>query len=115
MIKRNEVEFFLKEFKAKLGIWGILYLDDRNKNANTILKLELVPKKRTEIISKLKVIDFSEGPLPDNTYNGKVMWIFGKTVRNHEVYIKITLGYEGSKVLCISFHIAEHPMKYPFK
>ena len=30
------------------------------------------------------------------------------------IYIKITLG-KGASALCISFHIAEHPMNYPFK
>jgi hypothetical protein len=42
------------------------------------------------------------------------MWVFGKDVKGQEVYIKITLG-KGSSALCISFHIAEHPMNYPFK
>ena len=42
------------------------------------------------------------------------MWVFGKDVKGQEVYIKITLG-KGASALCISFHIAEHPMNYPFK
>ena len=35
-------------------------------------------------------------------------------IKEQEVYIKITLG-RGTSALCISFHIAEHPMNYPFK
>ena len=46
--------------------------------------------------------------------NGE-MWVFGKDVKEREVYIKITLGYENGQTICISFHIAEHPLKYPFK
>jgi len=30
-------------------------------------------------------------------------------------FIKITLGIEGSSVICISFHLAEHKMQYPLK
>ena len=36
-------------------------------------------------------------------------------VKGHEVYIKITLGYENCQTICISFHIAEHSLTYPFK
>lgn len=39
----------------------------------------------------------------------------GKDVKGHEVYIKITLGLPNSSTICISFHIAEHKMNYPFK
>jgi hypothetical protein len=44
-------------------------------------------------------------------YGGADMWIFGKTIKGQEVYIKITLGFAGAQVICISFHVAEHPMK----
>ena len=43
------------------------------------------------------------------------MWVFGKDVRGREIYIKIALGMQGGQTICISFHIAEHPLKYPFK
>jgi hypothetical protein len=43
------------------------------------------------------------------------MWVFGKLVNRKEVYIKISLGNENSGVVCISFHIAEYPMAYPYK
>ena len=47
-------------------------------------------------------------------FNTKVQ-VFGKDVKGREVYIKITLGYQNGQTICISFHIAEHPMQYPFK
>lgn len=43
------------------------------------------------------------------------MWVFGKHVKSHETYIKISIGAPGTNAICISFHIAEHPMNYPFK
>ena len=42
------------------------------------------------------------------------MWIFGKRIEGKEVYIKITLGGYNKETFCISFHIAEHKMSYPF-
>jgi len=112
---KQDVEAFLKDFKTKLRIWNILYRDDRCKNAQTLLDLEIAPKQRTAIITKLNVSDYSEGPVEETLYGGSDMWVFGKEVKGREVYIKITLGNEGAAVICISFHIAEHPMTYPFK
>jgi len=43
------------------------------------------------------------------------MWVFGKTVKNKEIYIKISLGKENTNAICISFHIAEYDLTYPFK
>jgi len=43
------------------------------------------------------------------------MWVFGKEVKKKEVYIKISMGIENTNAICISFHIAEYPMKYPYK
>lgn len=43
------------------------------------------------------------------------MWVFGKDVNGKELYIKIAMGQPGSNTICISFHIAEHPIQYAFK
>ncbi len=110
-----DVESFLKSFKEKLQIWDILYRDDRGKNAKTLLKLELPPFQRTEVLKNLDTKDYSEGPLADTLHSGPDMWVFGKTVHKQEIYIKISMGFPGASVICISVHIAEHPMKYPLK
>ena len=112
---RNEVERFLKDFKLKSGIFQLIFLDDRGKNAQALLNLEISPGKRIEIISKLEVEDYSEGPLEEKMRGMLPMWVFGKKVKKQEVYIKISLGVENSNTICISFHPAEHPVNYPFK
>jgi hypothetical protein len=43
------------------------------------------------------------------------MWVFGKMVKKKEIYIKITIGMVNNQTICISFHIAEFDMNYPFK
>jgi hypothetical protein len=43
------------------------------------------------------------------------MWVFGKQVKKNEVYIKVSMGIENNGAVCISFHIAEHPMNYQLK
>ena len=109
------VKRFLEDFKTKLGIWGVLFRDNRSKNTQTILLLEISTAVREQALKDLHVEDYSEGPLDDTLYGGASMWVFGKTIKSHEIYIKITMCIADSKVICISFHVAEHKMKYPFK
>ncbi|HEX9510547.1 MAG TPA: hypothetical protein VF939_08690 [Puia sp.] len=89
--------------------------DDRGKNRQTLLDLEMTKDGRNKVLKSLVRQDFSEGPFPDKLYGGVDLWVFGKMVRGKEIYIKITMGIKGAQVICISFHIAEHPMKYPYK
>ena len=114
MATKDEVQSFLNQMKEKIKVFGIIYRDDRGKNAQTLVDLEITPKYRDTVIINLEVQDYSEGPVIDALNQCGEMWVFGKDVKGQEVYIKITLGKESS-ALCISFHIAEHPMNYPFK
>ena len=100
--------------KEKIKVFGIIYRDDRGKNVQTLVDLEITPKYRDTVIINLEVKDYSEGPDNDTLNHCGKMWVFGKDVKGKEVYIKITLG-KGGSALCISFHIAEQPMNYPFK
>lgn len=114
--KRREVQSFLDDLHAKMKIRipAVLYLNNRPKNAQTLVDLQMVPKRREEIIESLIVDDYCEGPIEDKAFQGKPMWVFGKKENGTELYIKITLGHEGASAFCISFHKAEHPMKYCF-
>jgi hypothetical protein len=46
---KQEVQQYLKELKVKMEIFGILFLDDRGKNQQTLHDLEISPAKRKEI------------------------------------------------------------------
>lgn len=113
MATSHEIQSFLTNFKLKLNIWGVVFLDKRPKNLQTLLDLEIFPNERLEILKTLQVKDYSDGPLQEKLYNGADMWVFGKAVKKQEVYIKITMGIPDKQVICISFHIAEHPIRYP--
>lgn len=112
--KRRSTEI-LKPVSREDKIFGIIYRDDRGKNQKTLEELEIVPSYRKVIIENLIVEDYVEGPVIDVLNQQGEMWVFGKDVKGREVYIKITLGYQNGQTICISFHIAEHPMQYPFK
>ena len=115
MASKSEVDTYLKELKVKMEIFGLLFLDDRGKNQQTLHDLEISPAKRKKIISSLKVEDYSQGPLEEKMRGILAMWVFGKQVKTSEVYIKVSMGIENSQAVCISFHIAERPINYPFK
>ena len=109
------VATFLKDFKEKMKFWDVLFRDDRGKNAQAMIDLELRPIERKAILEALETKDYSEGPLEEKLYGGADMWVFGKTVKKKEVYIKITMGAMSSSVICISFHLAQYKMNYPLK
>jgi len=109
-----DVDKFLGDFKFKMNIRDVLF-SNRLKNTQALSDLEITPISRKQILDELENIDYSEGPLEDKMMNGASMWVFGKIVKGHEVYIKITIGNPNLSVVCISFHLAEHPMNYPLK
>ena len=115
MITKEEVQAFLNQFHAKMKIYGILYRDDRGKNQKTLEELEIVPSYRKVIIESLEVEDYIQGPVIDKLNRLGEMWVFGKDVKGREVYIKIMLGGVNCQTICVSFHIAEHPLQYAFK
>ncbi len=111
MLPADEIKSFLQNFKAKLRVWGVIFRDDRGKNVKALLDLDITPKYREQVLRELEAVDYCEGPKKETLYGGADMWVFGKTIKGREVYIKITLGFAGAQVICISFHVAEHPMK----
>ena len=112
---KENVEQYLKELKFKIVMWGILIRDDRSKNAQSLHDLEIPPNQRKEIISQLILEDYYQGPLEEKMHGILPMWVFGKTIKGKEIYIKISMGIPNSQAICISFHLAEHTIVYPFK
>lgn len=108
----QEVEAFLREFKPKFSIWGIIFLN-RKKNEEALRALGITPVAREEIIKKIEKDDYSHSVIDETSFGD--MWVFGKDHDGTELYIKISLGVPGSNTICISFHEAEHPLNYPFK
>ena len=115
MVTKDEVKSFLDQFNIKAQVFGILFRDDRPKNRETLLELGITQFQRELIVKSLIPQDYVEGPVIDELNRRKEMWVFGKDVKDREIYIKITLGYENGQTICISFHFAEHPLEYPLK
>ncbi|HBZ25661.1 MAG TPA: hypothetical protein DEO54_05395 [Rikenellaceae bacterium] len=65
MSTQTEVETFLKDFKEKMKFWDVLFRDERGKNVQALVDLELRPIERKAILEALEIKDYSEGPLEE--------------------------------------------------
>lgn len=115
MVTKEQVEAFLNELHTKMKIFDIIFRDDRGKNQSTLQELEIVPSYRKVVIENLQSEDYVQGPVVDELNRIGEMWVFGKDVKGREIYIKVMISGQTSQTICISFHIAEHPLVYPFK
>ncbi|MBQ0077230.1 MAG: toxin [Bacteroidales bacterium] len=115
MVTKEQVEAFLFELHTKMKILEILFRDDRTKNQEALQELEIIPSYRKVVIENLRTEDYVQGPVVDELNRLGEMWVFGKDVKGREVYIKIMIVGKTCQTICISFHIAEHPLVYPFK
>ncbi|MDD1779279.1 MAG: toxin [Candidatus Helarchaeota archaeon] len=88
------------------------------KNKQALTDLSLTSQNRDEIILLLELEDYCKGPLPDQLHSGEIYWEFGREINGIEVYIKlqiVTLGSGHDWAFCLSFHPAEHPLKFRFR
>jgi len=104
MTTDSEIECFLSDLKMKVSIFGLIVRDDRSKNSQTLLNLELSFAERTKIIEELTPVDYHQGPESDTLNKLGDLWIFKKKVKGKEVYIKLMLGLMNRPAFCISFH-----------
>jgi len=113
MATKLEVEAFLNTFRTKMEVFDVVFLN-RDKNLQALIDLEITSVNRKALLKELKNEDYFRGPTKD-VDNGPDLWEFGRLLKQKEVYIKITIGMMNKPVICISFHLAERAIVYPFK
>jgi len=109
----EEISRFLADFKTKLDVYGVVYTN-REKNLQALADLDIRPFERTTYLRSLAIENYYQGPQTDQAGISD-LWEFGIQVKSNEVYIKIQLGAYNRSTICISFHIAEFPMTYPYR
>ena len=111
---REKVKLFLQEIKVKTEIWGI-YFRPRRKNTETLLELGITAIQREEFIKDLEIENYYKGPSTDtHDHNKPNYYEFGVEINSKQVYIKLSPGLKNQRVDCMSFHIAERTINYPF-
>lgn len=113
---KEEVNSFLKEFKERAQLFGIVYVDSKPNNIDTLTALDITQNDRKNYVLSLDTEDYCQGP-DKNDYPGQNdVWVFGKQIKGQEVYIKIFINaILNQPNVCISFHISKYKLTYPLK
>ncbi|HAH56177.1 MAG TPA: toxin [Flavobacterium sp.] len=115
MADKSIVKSFLLELKQMIKVWGIVFSNRPKNSIQYLADLSITAKMREEIILNLEIEDYSQGPLEENQQGGTDMWVFGKTIKEQQIYIKLTISRITTQAICISFHKAEFLMEFPLK
>jgi len=115
MVDIRQVKEFLVKVKAPLKQGSFDFIP-RRKNMDSIKSSGLTIKHIKEIINKLSYKNYSKGPLMDTGHNRQgYVWEFGYKIEGKEFYIKLKTEERNGYLclICLSFHEAEFPLKYP--
>lgn len=110
------IENFLEELKQLLADKELKFdIISSQKNKETLLELNYNSEDIKIELMKLGIEQYVES-VPD-TRDGIILNVFSKTIKNKQVYIKVKIrSKENKKVLCLSFHFAEHKINFfPYK
>ncbi len=113
---RTQILCFLRDFKDLIGE-GKYFVTERKKNQDALIYYGITARQREDVILALTLADYSSGPHKD-TYKPGAYWIFGTTVEEKEVYIKIKIftdDFGNDRGVCFSFHPPERKMDFPFR
>lgn len=101
----------------KEGRFHLVKRRDR-KNRDFISSLGLTIKEAIRTIHlptirRLTHKNYCSGPEKDRDIENCNVWVFGVEINNEEIYIKLSDNFKYELAKCISFHEAEHSLKYP--
>lgn len=66
-------------------------------------------------LGELTLQEYSETLVDKDDINPPLLFVFGKDINEKQVYIKLKIKGDQTKyVLCVSFHYAEEPMRFPY-
>ncbi len=125
--KKSDVIAFLEEMKELLGKENFnidcdLTLikkkkpnDEEHSTPYTLLDLDYDTWDVVERLKELTVAEYSETKIDKDGLNPPLLFVFGKDINRKLVYVKLKIkGDRRRRVLCVSFHYAKDPMKFPY-
>ena len=128
MSGRKEVNGFLEELKSILcsdcfnaGRDLILIRSnkkgDRGKfsTVSTLVDLGYDIDDIAGCLRTLSIAEYSQTLMDRDDFNPPLLYVFGKMVEGRTIYIKLKIKSGNKKVVCVSFHYAEHDMNYPYR
>lgn len=120
MASRDDVVGILNLLKGCLFSDNYSFKDNRDKNIQALIDMEITSKQRKEILFSLVPEDYMSGPKPDDTDQSKEVWEFGKYKDGKDIYIKFRIAQvkkqpDSYYAVIWSFHNAEYPLKYSLR
>lgn len=81
-----------------------------------MLDLDYDTSDIVERLKELTLAEYSETLIDKDDSNPPLLFVFGKSIDNKLVYIKLKIkGNTSKKILCLSFHYARHNMNFTYK
>lgn len=116
--ERWKVEAVLCLLRA-VELEGFFIAGSERLDTKTSRFMEALGFRRVDVfheVAALEMRNYSEGPLADDKGRPHDLWVFGKHIESYQAYIKfaVFMKEDGIRCLCVSFHEAERPMRFPY-
>lgn len=113
MVERAQVVLFLDQMKACATCK--FRLERRPENLATLAMLGMTLEDAKSRVLALTPANYVEGPTARSERSSQEAWVFGITIGQTLVYVKVSVRIEPARCLCVSFHEAEYPMRFPYR
>ncbi len=94
--------------KKKQGV------DQKFSTPYTLLDLEYDVEDVVDRLKELKVEEYSETKIDTDDINPPVFLVFGKSINDKLIYVKLKIRNQQKQVICVSFHYAKDKMEFPY-
>lgn len=94
--------------KKKQGV------DQKFSTPYTLLDLEYDVEDVVDRLKELKVEECSETKIDTDDINPPVLLVFGKSINDKLIYVKLKIRNQQKQVICVSFHYAKDKMEFPY-
>ena len=117
----KDVKSFLTQLKdviddPNFSIEKNFFWNSKIENKSTLLDLDYDLYDVVKILSELDIQNYSETVFDSDNDNPPLLFVFGKEISKKEIYIKVKVRVNPErKIVCVSFHWAQHTMLYPYK
>lgn len=126
---REEIEIILTKIKQCIdkGRCQISLNENRQENINFINEYNIYPKKRKEILMKISIDDFCHSLNNRKIgFEHEVLYVFAPRSELYnalgekelvDIYTKFNIveRFDGDRIVVVSFHKCNKPVKYLFK
>lgn len=94
--------------KKKQGV------DQKFSTPYTLLDLEYDVEDVVDRLKELKIEEYSETKIDTDDINPPVLLVFGKSINDKLIYVKLKIRNQQKQVICVSFHYAKDKMEFPY-